>query len=335
MKMQRQDVNRGAGACALSLVVALSFFAVPAQAAPFTNVYVFGDSDSDNGNRFALEGIPVPPYYMGRHSNGPVEVEVLANNLGATLHDFAVGGAFSGHGNLDPNPVLDNTGVLDQVGAYIAGLGAGSADPDALYIIGGGGNDFAQYGQTSTTAQTIIANEETDISDLEAAGAVHFLVWTRGNYGVGFGNLLTLDLDNFAAVNNYDVTVYNAVPLINEMLDPVDNPFGFTHFAGDPCFTGTLASGLTGGATVCPDPQDYVFWDTNNHLTARGYQILGDAMTEVVVPEPPGIAIFAAGLAALGIGAFLRRTRTPYPRALVAAGYDGPKLLGVERGEPI
>jgi outer membrane lipase/esterase len=45
------------------------------SAAAFTNVIVYGDSLSDNGNLYALMGEPPSsPYWMGRFSNGPVTV---------------------------------------------------------------------------------------------------------------------------------------------------------------------------------------------------------------------------------------------------------------------
>ena len=64
----------------LKLVTAASLlvtaFAVNADA--YSNVYVFGDSLSDNGNLNLLTGAPTPT----RFTNGPVAVEVVAGGLG-------------------------------------------------------------------------------------------------------------------------------------------------------------------------------------------------------------------------------------------------------------
>ena len=52
------------------LVVAatLLFSVVSVRAAQFV---VFGDSLSDNGNTLAAAGVPQPPYYDGRWTDGP------------------------------------------------------------------------------------------------------------------------------------------------------------------------------------------------------------------------------------------------------------------------
>ncbi len=53
-----------------------------ARSQPFTEIVVFGDSDSDVGHGPPRFGIPAsPPYFNGRFSNGPVWVERLAELL--------------------------------------------------------------------------------------------------------------------------------------------------------------------------------------------------------------------------------------------------------------
>ena len=61
---------------------------------------LFGDSLSDSGNAFALSSavvkVPIPPVsagYAGWFSNGLIQSEVAADLLGASLDNFAVGGA--------------------------------------------------------------------------------------------------------------------------------------------------------------------------------------------------------------------------------------------------
>ena len=82
-----------AALCAVSL--ALVPAPTPAQIpSSFSDIVVFGDSLSDNGNLFRLTGQPPPPYFKGRFSNGPVWVERLAAPLGLDgITDFALGGA--------------------------------------------------------------------------------------------------------------------------------------------------------------------------------------------------------------------------------------------------
>src|SRR5262245_49292033 len=164
-----------------------------AGAMPFTSLFVFGDSGSDTGRRLMLQGIKPasPPYFMGRHSNGPVPPEYLQSALGLTgpgqFVNFAVGGAFSGHGNIDTAPVLAQTGLLDQFDTFHSTHA--SADPDALYYILGGDNDVnfcrTNVANPCPTGQLtpIITNLETLVTGLAGLGARHFLV--IGPYGGG------------------------------------------------------------------------------------------------------------------------------------------------------
>src|SRR5262245_39856768 len=86
------------------------------NAPPFSKVYVFADSNLDNGNVFIATSAdpndpypttpPSPPDDHGRYSNGPLWVEVMAARLGlpnpapslAGGTDYAWGGATTGPG---------------------------------------------------------------------------------------------------------------------------------------------------------------------------------------------------------------------------------------------
>lgn len=43
-----------------------------------------------------MQTYPQDPYYMGRWSNGPVWIEIVANQMGVVLRDYAAAGATSG-----------------------------------------------------------------------------------------------------------------------------------------------------------------------------------------------------------------------------------------------
>jgi phospholipase/lecithinase/hemolysin len=91
------------------VVVVLTTFVLcvpPARAGflIYQNLVVFGDSLSDNGNTFSVVGLPKPPYYMGRWTNGPNWVDYFSQIAGipdvtAFLQNrgtnFAVGGSTS------------------------------------------------------------------------------------------------------------------------------------------------------------------------------------------------------------------------------------------------
>ena len=54
---------------------------IEASAQGFSNMYIFGDSLSDTGNRATVTGDFPAPFFMNRVSNGQVAVEVLATSL--------------------------------------------------------------------------------------------------------------------------------------------------------------------------------------------------------------------------------------------------------------
>jgi phospholipase/lecithinase/hemolysin len=139
--------------------VTLLFSIVSACAAQFV---VFGDSLSDNGNTLAAAGVPQPPYFDGRWSDGPNWVDYfaeLADLPPATAYlqnhgtNFAVGGSSS--------PLL---GV--QITIYLAANG-GHANKDGLYAIWIGANDFT----AGVTASTTVNSIQAGLALLSAAGA--------------------------------------------------------------------------------------------------------------------------------------------------------------------
>ncbi|HEU4855203.1 MAG TPA: SGNH/GDSL hydrolase family protein, partial [Nitrosospira sp.] len=167
-------------------------------AAPaFSSLHTFGDSLSDAGdNPSAVMSIykilnnicdpshPCPPYEGGRLSNGPVASEYLAESLfpgGVTTSNFrsyAVGGATSGIGNTgDIGGSATNTGTFglpgmrQELDRFISDSG-GSADPNGLYLVWGGGGDYLTHDSPVAAAQNIAGYVNT----LAAAGARHILV---------------------------------------------------------------------------------------------------------------------------------------------------------------
>lgn len=148
--------------------------------AGWSSLVAFGDSLSDNGNVAAITGgaVPPAPYVGGRFSNGPVAVEYMANALGLGLTDFAFGGAKTGT-DLAGNDSylwslgLNGTGMGAQLGMFAASLGGASADPNALYFVWGGPNDYFEPTMTPAMSAT---NVGSVISGLYALGARSFFV---------------------------------------------------------------------------------------------------------------------------------------------------------------
>lgn len=313
---------------ALAMLVALP---TASSAAGFSQLVVFGDSLSDNGNVYAATGGAYPPfpYYNGRFSNGPVAVEVMAATLGVPLLDLAYGGATTGFVTAStpnyinhayfPVPVLPN--MQDTLQSYLAGTG-GLSDPNALYVVSGGANDIF-YGldmslDMPTVLATAVSNLVTISATLVGTGATHLLVpglpdlgltpFFRGfgPAGTAAGTMISMSFNDGlrGALGAYlpagTWQYFDTFGLFNEVVaDPA--AFGFTN-ATDACLVVSPPSlcGLTSDAQ-----NEYVFWDSV-HPTAATHQILGARMA-AAVPEPSTYALLLVGLCAVGMAA--RRAR--------------------------
>ena len=126
----------------------------------YDNLYVFGDSYCDVGNIFAATGgaVPPAPYYIGRFSNGPIWLDHVAGFLSVPFKASLLGGtdyAFGGAWVTAPQriPLGFIPSVPKQVELYLSEHG-GKADPKALYIIEGGGNDILGTTTGTPSART-------------------------------------------------------------------------------------------------------------------------------------------------------------------------------------
>lgn len=320
----------------LLLSVSLSA-SLPASAA-YSELVVFGDSLSDNGNFLALTGgrFPSPDYgyATGRFSNGPVAVEYLAGTLGLTLTNYAVGGARtgtpagggsdnyvddSGQGaalGLPPN-YLNGTGLQAQIGQH---LSTGPADSDALYVVWAGPNDYFLSSSllSPETVPNAIANLNTAISTLYDAGARNFLVPNMANLGLtpalqaegalaaGLATLRSAEHNLALAqlLGALDLTLtegdFRTVDVFGLLNDAALNPdqYGLTNIDA-PCQTTPGCAG---------DPAGYLFWD-GVHITTAGHQVVGAAFAAALVPEAQTWAMLLAGLGVLGVARRLQRKR--------------------------
>jgi phospholipase/lecithinase/hemolysin len=197
---------------------------IGAAGAGFNNMYVIGDSLSDQGNLFfatqALTGLGIPAddnYYMGRFANGEIYAGVLANTIHVPLspslwggNNFADGGARNDYNVVEedaskPFPVslLGQGGTLpkDAFPWTLKGQVKAfkdreiSSDPDALYVVFAGANDLADL--TAIVALGLLPPDEIPayienvangikkaIKAFVKAGAQHILVPNVPNLGV-------------------------------------------------------------------------------------------------------------------------------------------------------
>ena len=284
--------------------LSLAFFAGLCSSAfadqHFSSVIAFGDSLSDNGNYYRLvdrltplvpqDGSPPLPYFFGRFSNGPVAVELLAQQLGLPLDDHAVGGALSGAGNEDPR--FPQSGLLSQVHALVDQRGV--LDGRALYVIWCGANDFLGLlnGPPTVQPEVVIANAVGNLSNavalLHSRGARHFLLPNLPDLGLtpaarksnasGVASQLSAGF-NFGYAQAIKVLA-RQLPRVH--IYPVDvaqfeqsvvaNPAGYGLFnISDTCVTDPryecILSSFNGQAT------SYLYWD-DVHPTAEGHALI-------------------------------------------------------------
>jgi phospholipase/lecithinase/hemolysin len=282
----------------------------------FSQTVVFGDSISDNGNlyRATLGTLPPSPPYAQRLSNGPVWVEYLASELNTPLFDYAIAGASTGN----TNTTIPFLGGIDQ---QIARFGATNpqADPNALYIVFAGANDYLGGKQTNPTIP--VTNLQNSLLELSNLGARNIVVadlpdlgqlpGTRTNPAVSQGLSTLTNTHNSLLAQTLSVLETtpgfqaNLIPLdINGLFkDAIANPakFGLTNVT-DACLNVSALS-------VCSNPDQYLFWDDIHPTTAAHQQIAGFAYSSLeAVPEPPTtVGVIAFGVFLGGVSALRRR----------------------------
>lgn len=178
-------------AAGTALVALLAAASAGAQTAPTGNLYVFGDSDSDQGNLSRMRGEVAadrPLYYCPgdacRDSNGPVWVERLGRPIDAVLTvtpgadprrglNFAVSG---GHMTAAGEPFGPLAGVTTQVAAFgaLADSGTIKVSPRDLFVVQAGPNDLLRVlaGESpATVADQIAGASVANVAALARRGA--------------------------------------------------------------------------------------------------------------------------------------------------------------------
>ncbi len=324
------------------VVTALAGSAWAVVGVPFSGVYGFGDSLTDTGRVAAItdaltpgvpgDGFPGPVfgYAEGRFSNGPVAIEAMSMTLmGSSLslaNNFAHGGARTGvspYSNRDNNnALLNGTGLINQTQMFRSSVGAGNADPNALYFVWAGSNDFTEL-QVLTNANNdwnrVIDNIETAIGNLAQDGAQHFFVPNLPNLGLApyalaggpaaaaaasgltaaYNNLFAGRIAALDAANpNIDIKLFDVYSYMTSFIAQVQNNGSFNGITDvtTPCRVDTSPSSFS----LCGNAGEHFFWD-DRHPASVAHQVLGAQFASAaLVPEPETYAMLLAGLGVLG-----------------------------------
>lgn len=291
------SASRLAAVCVLLFAMPL-----PANARPYSELVVFGGNFEDAGNDailspplFGFSIPPSPPYYMGRFSNGPTWVDVLADRLGmerpspsaAGGSNYAYGGAATGSW---PND-LERFGILnvdDQVGLYLEN---NEPTGNELFFVPGWTSsvDFSD-GQSDISSSISYIGKA--ISDLAAAGAQEVIVMNLppgsriadlASFLDPFNTQLSAELQAQQASHpNLTIHEFNAHQIVEAVFaDP--SAFGFTNITGEAC--GDCGVGMfEKPVQIAEKPNQFLYWDKVD-FSAPVHDLLGRSAYELLTAE--------------------------------------------------
>jgi thermolabile hemolysin len=269
----------------------------------FHTLVAFGDSLSDDGNSFAAIGLPQPPYYSGRWTNGPNWVDYFSyfslvnrHYLPATAFlenrgtNFAVGG-------------LNSSMLADEIAAYLASTG-GRAFANDLYVIWIGANDFKQ----NLKAMTTVNNIEAGIVSLRAAGARNFILINLPDISLtpevkAYGAATDLAAKQYVYTVNAglqaQIPFYASFLGVTVLLLDANTPF--TQLVNTRTLTinglGTVSFADSSGfafnpktGAVAPNPNSYVFWD-GFHPTTLAHYVAGWIIFHTAFPATDSVPV--------------------------------------------
>jgi phospholipase/lecithinase/hemolysin len=318
-----------------------------AAAGPFTDLFVFGDSLSDQGNVRNLTLILGPPYptvppneytdgtNYGRFTNGLNYIDSLAASLGLISisssvggHNYAYGGARTDSQSVGGVNIPGALSILDQRTSFLTSLAGGSADPNALFVVWAGANNLIDivetkaanplYDPTADLTKAVI-DIGNIVGSLSANGAKNILVPNLPDFGV-----LPLVTGGGAPVPGatYLTTVFNTS--LGSVLDGVQglfNNLNLVQFDTFGLFNAVLADpaafGFSNTTAGCYSKFGVAGGTTcanpDEYVSWDGFHPTA-ALSSLVgsrmasaVPEPNILVLIVVGV--LSLGAFVRRAQ--------------------------
>jgi thermolabile hemolysin len=267
------DASASASLRALATGTSLQDSFTYTVAPDFSQLFVFGDSLSDQGRLFAATNQqfpPDPPYFQGRISNGPVWIEEMASRLDlpmSLVNNFSVAGATTSSANYNESILgTDLPGLADELQQYLAGLNGQPADPNALYVVWAGANDFfLPFSDPAVVIGQAVTNLATTVGTLQAVGAQHILVVNLPDLGLtpyadSIGQAAQLTALS-AAFNSALQGALSGPGLRATFIDIFST---FQNVAANPATFGltNVTDAAINGVAVVGDPADYLFWDS-------------------------------------------------------------------------
>lgn len=287
---------------------------------------LFGDSYFDTGAGNAVaESLdiplpsPTPPYFDGRHSNGPIWIDDVSRLTRTPYVDFAVAGAETGTGNDFEEPL---GGLFQQLTRYEA-LHT-RVPKNQLPIVDGGGNDFLSLipdfpgitpEQIAASITTAVTNLGTVVGTLQGLGADKVILWNLGNAGKiplftdpNFG-LTALSPIYTQIAEEFDAGLLTLAQTFNSLNNSKQQLFIFDSFA--------------------------VFNEVEAQLTAQGVDLTQHTLTvnlitgEITVtgPQPEHIAFYDE----VHPTALTWRLFAPYQAAFIDTLVEGPRFIAAEQ----
>ncbi|WP_462380895.1 esterase EstP [Pseudomonas sp. Marseille-QA0892] len=275
------------------------------HAAPYSALYVFGDSLSDAGwlpdangpagatTRFTNR--TGPTYQNGSGEVfGPVSPMLLGNALGLAGPGLGPANTVDGGNNWAVGGYRTDQ-ILNAItgpGGYLQSTG-GRADPNALYYLTGGGNDFLQLRVVNgPTAQAAAGRLVDSAEALQQAGARNIMVWVLPDLGLTptfFGTPLQGQVSALGTAFNNELV--SQLSTLDANVIPLNIPVYLSEIVSDPGRYGLVADRATVIGTcfnscsnpnpiyglngTTPDPTRLLFND-GVHPTIAGQRLIAD-----------------------------------------------------------